>query len=96
MNDLNQRRAYNEVLTILKSLKLEKKIPEEILKNMEEEQDKEWNFSFDFEKPLESQRMLKSTATLLSVLYITYICEDENEKRELKEIYEANEKKFST
>ena len=37
--------------------------------------------------------MKKETLALIAILYLKYICEDENEKEELKEIFRKNEEK---
>lgn len=93
MNDLEQKRAYKEVLTILDELNLKECLPNELVEMMQKEQDENWKFSFHVDLPLEKQKILKSSAKLLSVIYIAYICEDDNEKKELKAIYEETERK---
>ena len=47
-------------------------------------------FTGDAERA-EEQDILNRSAALLSVIYIKYICDDENEKQELKTLYEKNE-----
>jgi len=39
--------------------------------------------------------MLRETAILFSTLYLMYICKDNNEREELKQIYKANEEHFN-
>ncbi len=91
MSDMEQKRAYKEVLTILNELHLNNFVPENILTTMQREQDKEWTFEINPELPMEEQNILNRSAALLSVIYIKYICDDENEKQELKTLYEKNE-----
>ena len=91
MNSKEEKKAYKEVLTILKELDMLNSIPIELVNKMREIQDEKWYFSFDATKKLEEQDILKSTAIILSALYVTYICEDKNEKEELRMIYENNE-----
>ena len=91
MSDMEQKRAYKEVLTILNALHLNNFVPENILTTMQREQDESWNFEINPELPMEEQDILNRSAALLSVIYIKYICDDENEKQELKTLYEKNE-----
>jgi len=92
---INQKRANKEVLVILKKFNLEKEIPNEVVKNIEENQDNDWNFVYDDSLELEEQNMLRETAILFSTLYLMYICKDNNEREELKQIYKANEEHFN-
>ena len=91
MSDMEQKRAYKEVLTILNALHLNNFVPENILTTMQREQDESWEFEINPELPMEEQDILNRSAALLSVIYIKYICDDENEKQELKTLYEKNE-----
>lgn len=91
MSDREQKRAYKEVLAILNALHLNNFVPENILTTMQREQDQTWEFEVNPELPMEEQNILNRSAALLSVIYIKYICDDENEKQELKALYEKNE-----
>ena len=89
---IEEKRAYKEALIILEKLNLLNYIPQEILNKIIENQDNEWDFQYDINKTLEEQVSSKETAILLSTLYLMYICDDINEKQELKKIYTENEK----
>ena len=91
MSDMEQKRAYKEVLTILNELHLNNFVPQNILTTMQREQDQSWEFEINPDLPMEEQNILNRSAALLSVIYIKYICDDENEKQELKTLYEKNE-----
>ncbi len=91
MSDIEQKKAYKEVLTILNALHLNNFVPENILTTMQREQDKEWSFEINPELPMDEQDISKRSAALLSVIYIKYICDDDAEKKELKALYEKNE-----
>ena len=91
MSDMEQKRAYKEVLVMLNELHLNNFVPQNILTTMQREQDLEWNFEINPELPMEEQNILNRSAALLSVIYIKYICDDEKEKQELKALYEKNE-----
>lgn len=88
-----QRKSYKETLIILNKLELTQKIPLNIIEKMKKEQDNNWNFKYDENLELKSQKILKNTAELLSVLYLKYICNNDNERKVLKSIYEENEKR---
>ena len=92
---LAQKRANNEVLVILNQFNLTNKIPQNVLKNIQENQDENWNFIYDDTLELEEQKIQRQTAILFSTLYLMYLCEDEKEKEELKQIYRENEQKSS-
>ena len=42
---------------------------------------------------IKEQNLKEETLALIAILYLKYICEDENEKEELKEIFRKNEEK---
>lgn len=84
-------RSCKESLVILNELNLLEKIPNTLLEDMRNRQDNSWNFVYDRTVPLESQKLLKDTAELLSVIYLKYICENDNEKQLLRKIYEEND-----
>ena len=87
MSDMEQKRAYKEVLMILNALHLNNFVLENILTTMQREQDESWEFEINPELPMEEQDILNRSAALLSVVCIKYICDDENEKQELKALY---------
>lgn len=83
--------VYKEVLTVIYAFNLEDAIPKNLIFQMEKKQDKNYNFVFDANIPIEEQKISQKAAAMLSVLYIKYICTDDNEKVALKNIYEGNE-----
>ena len=93
MENQEQKKAYKEVLIILEELNLKEQIPKEIINLLEENKDNNWNFKFDKNIPLEEQKILKETTKLLSILYLTYICKDKDEKNEIIKIYEETQRK---
>ena len=68
MSDMEQKRAYKEVLVILNELHLNNFVPQNILTTMQREQDKEWEFEINPELPMEEQNILNRSAALLSVI----------------------------
>lgn len=69
------------------------KIPKEIWKIIRENRNKEYNFSYDPSKKLAKQNVRKATINLLSYINLNYWCNNE-ERKELKEIYKRNEQKL--
>lgn len=90
-----QKIANKEVLIILDKLNLTSKIPKELLVAMKNNQDESWNFVYNDNLKLEEQKMTRQTIILFTSLYFMYICEDNNEKENLKKIYMENEKRNS-
>ena len=66
-------------------------IPKDLIDMFEKEQDVNWNFNLEKDKPLEEQNLMKETTNLLSVLYMTYICKDKKEQKELIKSYEKTQ-----
>lgn len=90
MKNAEQARVYKEVLTVLDTFNLIDAIPQNVIGKMIREQDRDYEYSFDVNTPIEEQKISRKAATILSVLYLKYICADDNEKQELKAIYEKN------
>ena len=86
-----EKRANTEVLVILEKLNMLDRIPENVLLNMRNNRDETWNFVYDDNFKLEEQNINKETATLLSSIYLMYICDEQKKKEELKQLYERNE-----
>ncbi len=42
--------------------------------------------------PLEKQNLQEDTWNLIAIIYLKYLCEYEEEKKELEKIYDENEK----
>ena len=66
-------------------------IPKDLIDMFKKEQDVNWNFNLEKDKPLEEQNLMKETTNLLSVLYMTYICKDKKEQKELIKSYEKTQ-----
>ncbi len=69
------------------------KIPKNIWKIIKENRNKDYNFSYDASKKLAKQSVRKATINLLSYINLNYWCNNE-ERKELKEIYKRNEQKL--
>lgn len=76
-------KAYKEVLEILKYIPADEynKIPKEIIQNMEEKQDNQYQYILTNFENFNEQPMLKETEAILSVFYRDYWATTEERKR---------------
>lgn len=90
----NYKKAYSEILEIIKYLPEEEreKIPEEKIKFFEENCDKNYEFKFNSSKPLEEQEFLRETYAIIIILFRDYFA-TETQKEKLQEILFLNEEK---
>lgn len=88
------RIAYAEIDSFIELLpKAEKeKIPNNLIRYFKEEKDKETVKKLSLDIPLEKQNLQEDTWNLIAIIYLKYLCEDEEEKKELEKIYDENEK----
>lgn len=101
LNKLNLPKAYKEVIKVIEYLpeELYVKIPEEILENLYENMDKDYEFEITNS---ETVKFLKETEDILAVIYRDYLA-SENEKRKIEllerqeetELEEEKRKKYS-
>ena len=92
----NTRIAYAEIDSFIEILpKVEKeKIRAKLKQYFKEEKDKETIKKLAVDIPLEEQNLQEETWNLIAIIYLKYLCEDENEKKKLEEIYAKNEEKY--
>ena len=94
MNE-NYKKAYTEVLEIIKYLPEEEyeKISKERIKFFEENCDKNYNFNFDISKTLEEQEFLRETNAIIVTLFRDFFA-TEKQKEKLEKILIDNEEKY--
>ena len=94
--DKETRVAYAEIISFINLLPQDKqeKIPKNIIEYFKEEMDKDSKRELTTDIPLENQNLKNATWDLIAILYLKYLCEDEEEKKELEQIYDENEKKY--
>lgn len=82
----NYSKAYVEVETVLLALEdsLKRKIPQNVMKALAENKDKEYIFDYDFNKPIHEQDISVEAKIMLSKIYKDYLC-SEKEKEKWKE-----------
>ncbi len=76
-------KAYKEVLEILKYIPVDEynKIPKDIIQNMEEKQDNQYQYMVTNFENFNEQPMLKETEAILSVFYRDYWATTEEKKK---------------
>ena len=91
---ISTRQAYSEVDEFLQLISDENrnKIPENLRRFFKEEKDINYIKGIDTNIPIKNQNLKEETLGIIALLNLQYWCEDENEKRRLKEIYAKNEK----
>ena len=90
------RSAYAEIDSFIELLpRAEKeKIPSKLKQYFKDEKDKETTKKLSMDIPIEEQNLQEETWNLIAMIYLKYLCEDEEEKKELEQIYDENEKKY--
>ena len=91
---INTRQAYSEVDEFLELISDENrnKIPKKLIEFFQHEQDTNYIKGIDPNIPIKDQSLKKESLAIIALLNLQYWCEDENEKRRLKEVYAKNEK----
>ena len=87
--------AFSEVYTIINILseELTKNIPTQLLELIEKERNENYNFKYNDSLPIDEQDISSEAKAILTLIYRNYLC-DSDEKKELDEIFEINEKKY--
>lgn len=90
------RMAYAEVEQFLGLLdkKTLEKIPENVRNVFSEEKDKEYSKKISAYIPIKKQNLMEETLAIIAYLNLEYICENEQEKERLRDIYKRNEEKY--
>jgi len=88
------KRAYTEAFYIINEMsdELKRKIPEEIIKNIECKMEK--NYQFNIDDNIEDAELLEDTEKILSVLYTDYLSTEEEREiiKNKEKSLEGNEK----
>ncbi len=89
VNVKEMNKAYTEVYLFLELLgdEYKNKISKKVYNYIVDERDKSYNPDIQ-----EGNNLSKEALTLISALNLQYWCEDEEERRELKEVYSNNAK----
>ena len=90
----NRKNAYTEVYTILQELNEEEynKIPPEVLKTIEANRNREYEYELDDELELKEQPMLPETKAILFNLFRDYLATPEQKAKIIRMQNEARQK----
>lgn len=94
--DNETKEAYSEICEFLDLLgdNYKNKVPNEMLILFEENKSDDYIPHINPNIPIKEQKLKEKTLTLISILYLKYWCEDEDEKEKLKKVYINNEIKY--
>ena len=90
MMTTNEKKKINEYRKALAELdeifdkfekKIKNKVPESFRKFVKDKKDKNYKFEYDDSKELKDQNILRETKVLLSIIYRSYFCSEEEKKR---------------
>ncbi len=78
----NYKRAYVELLEILKNISDEQKekLPSNLIEKLEEQKDEEYSFEYDFSKTLSEQEIMPETKALVVQIYSNYLASDDEKE----------------
>jgi len=93
---INTRKAYSEIDEFLGLLSEEQrnKIPKKLREFFKEEKDSNYIKGIRTDIPVKDQDFKEETLAIIAVLNLQYWCEDENEKKRLKQVYANNQKAY--
>ena len=93
---INTRQAYSEVDEFLGLISNEhrNKIPKKLREFFREEKDTNYIKGINPNVPIKNQKLKEETLGIIALLNLQYWCEEENEKKRLKEVYAKNEKRY--
>lgn len=90
------RQAYAELDTFIELLddSLKNKIPTKLIEFLKREKDLSYVKNININIPIKEQNLKRETLSLIALINLEYLCEDENEKARLNEIYKKNEVEY--
>ena len=85
--------AYAEVIEVIDNMNLKdkNKIPKKVYDFFVEKSNKDYIKHLDKDIFLQDQEIREDTKAILAILLISYLCETENEKKQLLELFKNNE-----
>lgn len=76
-------KCYTEVYTVLEQLELMEKIPDRVVKSIRNKKDNDFIFNIDKDIPLKFQINNKDTLSMLSYIYLKYVCDSDDKRKNL-------------
>ena len=94
--NIKTKEIYSEVYQILNLLGNDyiDKLPTSLINMLREKREINYNPEYTDDIPLNEQNIKKETMSIITLLYLNYWCEDENEKLEVKQILKSNEDNY--
>ena len=88
--------AYAEILEILDYMEEEyvNKIPQKLINVIKENASNTYERHLDANVPLEEQEISEKTTAILAMLMLNYWCESPEQKQELTDMFNENERKY--
>lgn len=92
----DQAYAYAEILEILDYMEEEyvSKVPKKLIKVITDNASDTYERHLDANVPLEEQQISEKTTALLAMLMLNYWCESPEQKQELTDMFNENERKY--
>ncbi len=93
---ISTKNAYAEVISIIDLLddELKNKIPNKLRDFFENNKNQNYQVNIDSSISLEQQNLLPETVDILAMLKLNYWCVNEEEKKELMNLLNENEKNY--
>lgn len=94
--NIKTKEIYSEVYQILNLLGNDyiDKLPTSLINMLREKREINYNPEYTDDIPLNEQNIKKETMSIITLLYLNYWCEDEDEKLEVKQILKSNEDNY--
>ena len=96
MVDIQTRKAYSEILEVLKYIPKEylSKTPKQILEVFGREKLENYTVKINKQKPIDKNSLQKETLAIIAMLNLQYWCTNEELKKKLYDQYSKNEEKY--
>ena len=94
--DNKTKEIYSEVYEILTLMgdTFISKLPNKLFELIKKQRLDSYNPKYNLQLPLEEQNIKEETIDIIALLYLNYWCESEEEKKELKKVFQENEEKY--
>ncbi len=94
---INTRQTYSEVDEFLNIISAEnrERVPKYLRELFSKEKDESYIKGINLDVPIKNQGLKEETLAIIAWLNLEYWCQDESEKKRLREIYEKNEEKHN-
>ena len=92
MINIQTRKAYSEILEVLKYIPKEylSKTPKQIIEVFKREKLENYTVKINKEKPIDKNSLQKETLAIIAMLNLQYWCNNEELKKKLYEQYNKN------